>query len=112
MYQLLMIHDYEKYLMLFGPGYQEFSTEISIQAGWEGSREVNRVQAGRQSLPYFPGHLVTQSCSEPSQVGLGKGKSDNPVRTVAGPWVALQKRRSLPKCYYIQLLQQKTQTKE
>ena len=33
------------------------------------------------------------------------------MRIVAGPQVALWERRSLPKCY-IQLLEQKTQTKE
>jgi hypothetical protein len=45
------------------------------------------VNTGREtkSLPRLPGHSLTLSLSELSQVRLGQGKDNNPVRNVAGP---------------------------
>jgi hypothetical protein len=66
---------------------------------WEfQQREVN---AGREmkSLPCLPSRLVTLSNSVLSQVGLGQWEADYPVKSVAGPQVAVWERRSLPKCY-------------
>jgi hypothetical protein len=78
-----------------GPGYQRFSTEISVQAWLEGFSERKQVQAGRQSLS-----LAFQVALQASPVRLGRGEANYAVRSVGGgPQVALQETRSLPKCY-------------
>ena len=68
------------YIHYRGPVYQRFSTEISIQAGWEGSSEGKWVQAGRLTfqVPVNSEPLWTES----GQAALVKS---NPVRNSAGP---------------------------
>jgi hypothetical protein len=78
--------------------------------GQVGRFQRREVSAGREmkSLPGVPGLSVTPSLSELSWV---RRSTDNPVRSATGPWVALPETRSFPKSY-IQLLEQKGQTKE
>jgi hypothetical protein len=63
--------------------------------------QQREASAGREtkSLLCLLGHSVTPSCSALSQVRLGWLEAHYPVRSAAGPQVALRERRSLPKYY-------------
>ena len=72
-------------LILCGPRHQKFSTETSIQAGWEGPREGSECRQGdRESLCHAFPVWVTPSLQWGIQPNSG---------------AAYQERRSLPKCY-------------
>jgi hypothetical protein len=83
-----------------GPGYQRFSTEISIQDGWEGPSKGKWVQAGRWSLCHA--YQVAPGNPELSQVRLGWQKVSEECIGTSEP-LALPGEK---------ILEQKAQTKE
>ena len=58
-----------------GPGYQRFSTEISIQAWWEGPSEGSECRQGDKASA-MPSRSLSRSLSESSQARLGQQIAD------------------------------------
>jgi hypothetical protein len=96
--------------MIVGLGTRGFPWRSLSRPGTRVPVKGSKCRLGGE-ISALPSRSVTPSRSELSWVGLGRQEAYYPVRSVSRPQVALRERRSLPKCY-IQLLEQKTQTKE